>query len=69
MPHAATWMDLEMIILSEARQRQIYITYVQNPKYNTNQHIYENKNRFTDIENKLVGGVVGKGWTGLAEAN
>ena len=25
MPFAATWMDLEMIILSEVRERQIFI--------------------------------------------
>ena len=36
MPSAATWMDLEMIILSEVksnRERQIYdITYIWNLK-------------------------------------
>ena len=39
MPFAATWMDLEIIILSEVSQRQIPydITYMWNLKYNTNQ--------------------------------
>ena len=33
MPVATTWMDLEIIILSEVKQRQIYdITYMWNGK-------------------------------------
>ena len=33
MPFATTWMDLEIIILSEVEQRQIYdITYMWNLK-------------------------------------
>ena len=47
MPLAATWMDLESVILSEVCQTDKEIpyntTYVQNLKYNTNQHIYEMK--------------------------
>ena len=36
MPFAATWMDLEMIMLSEVRERQISynITYMWNLKKN-----------------------------------
>ena len=43
MPFAATWMDLEIIKLSEVSQkeRQIpyAITYMWNLKYNTNELI------------------------------
>ena len=46
MPFAATWMDLEIIILSEVkseRERQISydITYMWNLKYGTNEPIYK----------------------------
>ena len=42
LPFAATSMDLENIILSEVRQRQIlyHITYRQNLKNNTNKSVY-----------------------------
>ena len=53
MPFAATYMDLEMIILGKVSQRERQIpydvTYMWNLKYNTNEHIYE-----TDIENRIV---------------
>ena len=49
-PFAATWMDLEMIILSEVSQTNtINITDMGNLKYNTNELIYK-----TEIENKLM---------------
>ena len=45
MPFAATWMDLEIIILSEVSQteRQIssHITYTWNLKNDTNELIYK----------------------------
>ena len=44
MPFAATWMDLEIIILSEVRQRKtiiIYHLYVESKKNDTNQLIYK----------------------------
>ena len=44
MPLAATWMDLEIIILneiSETEKDKYDITYVWNLKYNTNELIYE----------------------------
>ena len=50
MPFAATWMDLEIIILSEVRERQIIlydIRYMWNLKYDTNELIYK-----TEIESQ-----------------
>ena len=44
MPFAATWMDLEIIILSKSdRERQIpdNITFMWNLKYDTNEHVSE----------------------------
>ena len=43
LPFAATWMNLENIILSEVSQRQILydITYMWNLKNNTNKSVYE----------------------------
>ena len=55
MPFAATWMDLEIIILSKVSQKEkdkYHITYMWNLKYDTNQHIYETKTD-SDIENRL----------------
>ena len=42
-PFAATWMQLEMIILSEVRKRQIPydMTYMWNLKYGTKEPIYK----------------------------
>ena len=53
LPFTAKWMDLEIILLSEVRERQILhvIIYVWNLK--NNKWIYAQKrNRFTNIENK-----------------
>ena len=43
MPVSSIWMDLEIIIQSEVRQRQISydITYMWNLKYDTNDLIYK----------------------------
>ena len=43
MPFAATWMDLETIILSEVSQKEIPydITYMWNLKYDINELIHE----------------------------
>ena len=56
MPFAATWMDLEIIILSKTlRERQISIdiTYMWNLKKYKWTYLH-NRNRLTDIENKLM---------------
>ena len=53
MPLAATWMHLEIIILSQVshRERQIPndITYMWNLKYDTNELIYETDSQRTDL--------------------
>ena len=51
IPSAATWMDLELIILYEIRERQIPydITYMWNLKYDTNELIYKTE---TDSQTK-----------------
>ena len=45
MPFVATWVDLEMIILSEGSptegETSYDITYTRNLKYGTNKLIYE----------------------------
>ena len=43
MPFAATWMDLEIIILSEVGQTKtnIMISLMWNLKYDTNELIYK----------------------------
>ena len=43
MPIAVTWMDLEVVILSELSQRQMLydITYTWDLKYGTNELICE----------------------------
>ena len=43
MPFAEIWMDLEIVILSEVRETEIYdIPYMQNLKRNdTNEIIYK----------------------------
>ena len=53
MPFAATWMDLEIIILSEVRERQIShdTTYMWNQKYDTNKLIYKTE---TDSQTQRI---------------
>ena len=44
MPFAATWMSLEIIILSEVSQKEkdkYHITYMWNLKNDTNEFIYK----------------------------
>ena len=60
---AATWMDLEIVILSEISQRQMSydITYIWNLK-KWYKWIYL-ENRLTDFENKLTV-IKGEIWMG-----
>ena len=43
MPFAATWMDVEIIILSEVRKRKtniiLYCLHVKSKKNDTNKHL------------------------------
>ena len=66
MTFAATWVDLEISILSEVRQRKTYdITYMWNIKYHTNQHIYETKRDSQTLKTNLsLLNVMGKGQWG-----
>ena len=46
MPFAATLVDLEIIVLNEVSQIEkdkYYITYMWNPKNDTNELIYQQK--------------------------
>ena len=66
MSFAATWMQPEILILSEeVKERQILnTTYMQNLKYGTNEHYQQT----THKENRLVvakGKEVGSGTDGL----
>ena len=57
MPFAATWMDLEISILSKSyREKQISydITYMWNLKKWYKWTYLQNRNRHTDTENKLM---------------
>ena len=60
MPFAATWMDLEIIILSEVSQRERQISYDTTYMWNLKKKkgykwtYTQKRNRVTDIENKLM---------------
>ena len=45
MPLAATWINLETVILSEVRHRKTHIGYMWNLKNGTNEPVYK-----TEIE-------------------
>ena len=68
-------MDIEIITLSELRERQILhkVIYMWNLKYDTSEFIIQNRNRLIDIEKRLVvarGRRVREGWIrGLELAN
>ena len=57
MPFAATWIDMEIIILSKVSQRKTNIIrygfYVESLKNDTNGLIYKTETN-TDFENRLL---------------
>ena len=78
MLFAATWMELETLILSEVRKRKTnttwYHLYMESKIWN--KWIYlQNRNKLMDMENRVVvtkGEGEGVGWTeslGLVDAN
>ena len=60
MPFAATWTDLEIILLTEDRQRQTYhisydIIHMWNIIHKKGKKTYlHNRNRLTDIKHKIM---------------
>ena len=58
MPFAATWMDLQNIMLSEVRKTEKHkyhmISHLWNLKRRHKITYLQKRNRFTDTENKLT---------------
>ena len=67
MPFAATWINLEIIILSEVNQTKtnIMISLMWNLKNWYKWPCLQNRNRLTDIENKLMA-TEGERWGGIS---
>jgi len=65
--YCSTWMDLEMIILSEFRQRQIscYCIYAESSKKRYKGTYSQNRNRLIDIENTFLVTKGERGWRGI----
>ena len=55
MPCVVAWMDLEIVTLSEVKEKQISygITYMWNLKNGTNEPIYKTEIE-SDVENKFM---------------
>ena len=59
MSSAVTWMDLEIVILSEVKsdaERQISydISYILHPKKEYKRTYLQNRSRITDVEHKFM---------------
>ena len=61
LPFAATWVDLQIVILSEVSQTNIqYCWYVESKKNDTNELIYKTDSETTNLwlpKEKGVGGI------------
>ena len=55
-------MALEIAILIEVSQKDKYITYTLYLKYDTNELIYQNRNRLIDLESRLNSYQTKVGW-------
>ena len=67
---AATWMQLEILILSEVSQKEkdkYHISHMLNLKYGTNEPIYRTETDFQTHRGQPSGcqGGVGRKWDGL----
>ena len=66
IPFAATWIELEILILSEVRNRQIHITYIWNLIYGTDEYIYRKEtNSWTWRTDFWLQGQKGRGGSGM----
>ena len=67
MPFAATWLDLEIIILSKSDKRKIntiwYPLFVECKIWHKWTYLW-NRNRLTDTENRPLATKLGAGWGG-----
>ena len=55
MPFAATWMDLEIIILSKAQKDKNHIlSFIHRALRNDTNELIHKMNKLTDLENKLM---------------
>ena len=63
MSFAATWINLEIIILSEVRQTQIYIDYIQNIKKMIQMNLFTKQTQTHRLREQTMA-TGGKGWGG-----
>ena len=64
MSFVATWMDLEIIILSKSEKDKYGITYMYNLKTVTQVNLLQTSNGVTDLEKEPVVTGGGEGWGG-----
>ena len=62
MPFAATWMELETLILSEVRKGKTNTTYIQNLIYGTKEHFHRKENH--GLGKQTCGCLMGGGGSG-----